>query len=206
MKISDEQLKAFIVDTSLVTKDELEKAEAKAAKENRKLGEVLVKEGFVNAGELNKLEAYILGIPFVDLKQETINPEVLKIIPEAIARKHNIVSFKQTGKTLEVAMLDPDDLQTIDFVKKKANLKILPRLTDEESIKNALRQYEESLKAEFGEFIEKESGEVKFSTPKDGETEEESLQKQAQEIPIIKKVIRQNPKASGYSGCADKKC
>ena len=188
MKISDEQLKAFIVDTSLVTKDELEKAEAKAAKENRKLGEVLVKEGFVNAGELNKLEAYILGIPFVDLKQETINPEVLKIIPEAIARKHNIVSFKQTGKTLEVAMLDPDDLQTIDFVKKKANLKILPRLTDEESIKNALRQYEESLKAELGEFIEKESGEVKFSTPKDGETEEESLQKQAEELPIIKMV------------------
>ena len=96
--------------------------------------------------------------------------------------------YSHKGDELEVAMLDPDDLQTIYFVKKKANLKILPRLTNKESIKNVLRQYEESLKAEFSELIGKEAGEVRVKELKEGESEEESLQKQAEEMPIIKIV------------------
>lgn len=189
MKVDPQQLKAFLLDSGLVAKTEIEDAEKKAAKTGQRLGDVLVMEGRITGEELAKLEAYILGIPYVHLEKEVIDPEVLKTIPEPIARKHNIVAFKKEGKNLEVAMLDPEDLQTIDFIKKKANLKILPRLTNKESIKGVLRQYEESLRAEFGELIQKEAGEIRFiGEPKEGETEAEALQKQAEEVPIIKIV------------------
>jgi len=127
MRVEDEQLKAFLLDSELATDKQIEKATEKAKKSKKKLGDVLVEEGVITDEQLTKLEAYILGIPFVSLEKGTISPEVLRIIPEPIARKHNIIAYKKDGKRLEVAMLDPEDLQTIDFIRKKAGLKILPR-------------------------------------------------------------------------------
>jgi len=188
LKVESQQLKAFLLDAEFVTQKQVEAAEKKAKETNQKLGDILINEGAITEEQLEKLEAYILGIPYVSLERETIDHAVLKIIPEAIARKHNIISYRKEGNKLEVAMLDPEDLQTIDFVKKTANLKILPRLTNVASMKNALKQYEESLKAEFGELISKESGVVKIVKPEKGETEKQALQKQAEEIPIVKIV------------------
>ena len=187
MRVEAQQLKAFILDTGLIDKQQFGEAEKKAKKTNQKVGDVLVSGGLITQEELLKLEAYILGIPFVSLEKENIAPDVLSIIPEPIARSHNIVPFKKTGQELEVAMLDPEDLRTIEFIKKQANLKILPRLTTPESIKNVLRQYQKTLEAEFGEIIKEEAGSIKPIQEEKGE-EKTELEKIAQELPIIKIV------------------
>ena len=187
MKVEEQQLKAFILDAGLVTKDQFEKAQKRAKKKKQKAEDVLVSEGLIKQVELVKLKAYILGIPFMSLEKEEIPPEVLKIIPEPIARSHNIIAFKKRGNNLEVAMLDPEDLKTIEFIKKKANLKILPRLTTEESIKNALRQYQETLEAEFGGIIKKEVKGIKHVKEKEA-GEEEDLSRVAEELPVIRIV------------------
>jgi len=157
MQVVQSQLKAFLIDSGLVTETQVKKAEKEAERSKEKLADVLIKQGMVKQEDIIRLQAYILGIPFVNLEEENIPKEVLSIIPEPIAKKHNIVAFRKIGKNLEVAMLDPGDLQTIEFIKKKAGLKILPRLTSQESIKNVLKQYQKSLQAEFGELIEKEA-------------------------------------------------
>ncbi|MDO8265060.1 MAG: GspE/PulE family protein [Candidatus Parcubacteria bacterium] len=192
MRVEKGQLKAFLLDAGLVKEDQFEKAMQKAEKTKQKVDDVLVLEGIITQEELIKLNAYILGIPFVNLEKEIILPEILKIIPEPIARSHNIVSFRKEGSNLEVAMLDPEDLGTIDFIKKKSNLKILPRLTTPESIKNVLKQYGKSLEAEFGEMIKQEAGGIK-SLKDEEKTEgigiaEEDLQKVAEELPVIRIV------------------
>ncbi|MFH1461224.1 MAG: ATPase, T2SS/T4P/T4SS family [Patescibacteria group bacterium] len=187
MKIEDSQLKAFILDAGLVKKDQLEKAEKKAEKTEQRLGDVLIKEKIITQEQLIKLQAYILGIPFVNLEKAAIDKKLLRIIPEPIARRHNIIAFRQKGQELEVAMLDPEDLQTIDFVKKKSDLKILPRLTSPESIKNALRQYQKSLEVEFGELIKDEAKIITLPEQK-GEESKEDLEKAAEQLPIIKIV------------------
>jgi type IV pilus assembly protein PilB len=191
MKVDPSQLKAFLLDSGLINKTQLKKAEKEAQDSKQKLEDVLIKSGQVKLEELTKLKAYILGIPFVDLTEEKIPPEILHIIPEPIAKKQNIVAFRKTGRNLEVAMLDPDDLQIVDFIKKKVGLKILPRLTSTESIKSAVRQYQKSLQAEFGELIGKESKTISIVTekmPPDEELPKEELEKAAQDLPIIKIV------------------
>jgi len=188
MKIKPEQLKKFLLDTGLVNKKQLEEAERKAKKTGQKVNEVLVLEGLISQEELTKLQAYILGIPFVNLEKEIIPPDVLRIIPEPIARSHNIVAFRKKGNNLEVAMLDPEDLRTIEFIKKKANLKILPRLTTVASIKNALRQYQKTLTAEFEDIIQKEAGRIAPIKEEEKVEEKEELKKVAEELPIIKIV------------------
>ena len=187
MRVESQQLKAFLLDAGLVTQVQFDEAQKKAEKTKQKVGDVLVSESLITQEELIKLEAYILGIPFVNLEKELVSPEILKIIPEPIARSHNIVAFRKKGQDLEVAMLDPEDLRMIEFIKKTTNLRILPRLTDPESLKNVLRQYQKTLEAEFGEIIKKEIGVIK---PVKEELAEEKieLQKIAEELPIIRIV------------------
>ena len=188
MRVEPQQLKNFLLDANLVKEDQFDESLKMSRETGQKIGDVLVSRGFIKHEELAKLEAYILGIPFVNLEKEKIDIEALKIIPEPIARTHNIVSFKKRGNTLEVAMLDPDDLGTIDFIKRKANLKILPRLTTIESIKNVLRQYHQSLEAEFGSIIRKEAGAIKALREEENAPETAELEKVAEEVPIIKIV------------------
>ncbi|MDP2864423.1 MAG: ATPase, T2SS/T4P/T4SS family [bacterium] len=189
MRVEPGQLKAFLLDAGLVAKDQFEKALKKAEITRQKVGDVLVSDGLITQEELIKLEAYILGIPFINLEKEKISPEVLKFIPEPIARFHNIVAFRKKGNNLEVAMLDPEDLRTVEFIKKTANLKILPRLTTSDSIKNVLNQYQKTLEAEFGEIIKKEAGIIKPIKEEEIFREErEELLKAAEELPVIRIV------------------
>ena len=124
MKIDPERLKLFILDSGLVSGDDFERAQNKAVETGKSVGDILVESGKISDDDLRRLHAYILGIPFVNLEQEKIDPNVLSTIPEPIARNHNIVSYRLEGGALEGAMLDPEDLEAIDFIKKKAGLKI----------------------------------------------------------------------------------
>lgn len=187
MEIDSQRLKSFLSDTNLVDEKQFDDALKEAKKTEKKVGDVLVSTGLISQEELIKVQAYVLGIPFVDLEKEKISPEILRIIPEPIAKSHNIIAFRKKGKELEVAMLDPEDLRTIEFIKKKTDLRILPRLTTPLSIKSALGQYQKTLEAEFGEFIKKEAGGI-TSMQEELPEEEKELKKVAEELPVIRIV------------------
>lgn len=190
MHIEDNQLKEFILDSGLVSRADLTKAEKKSKDEGIAVGKVLVAEGKITDDDLRRMQAYILGVPFVDLKGQHMDFEVLSLVPEPIARNHNIVAFRKTGDGLEVAMLDTEDLAAIDFVAKKTGLKIIPRLTDSESIKSALLAYQKSLKAEFGDIIQKEANALKAISEKSGDDDasEDDLKKLAEDVPVVRIV------------------
>src|SRR3989338_11391580 len=188
MKVPDNQLKLFLLDSNLASAKDVEEAEEKAKKENKTLGDVLVSAGKISEDEMSRLYAYILGIPFLSLEHEKIEKKVLLIIHERIARSHNIVAYKLQGQNLEVAMLDPDDLETIDFIKKANKFKIKSRLTDQKSIKQALAQYQKSLGAEFGEIIDKEAKLITIKDKKGEDFSGEELKKLAEDLPIVKIV------------------
>jgi len=187
VQVEPQQLKAFLKDANLVTEEEFEKTKKRAEKTDQEVDDVLVSRDLISEERLLKLKAYILGVPFVDLKNEKIDSEILKIIPEPIARSHNVIAFRKDGDELEVAMLDPRDLKTIEFIKKKAGLKIKPRLTTPESIKNALRQYQETLQSEFGDIIQEEAKQIE-TVEEPEEEEEEKLKEVAQEVSVVRIV------------------
>ncbi len=189
MYVEDTQLYKFILDSGLVSKEDLEVAKKESESSKKHLGDVLVTSGKINADNLRRMQAYSLGIPFVDLKGKKLPFETLTLIPEPIARAHNIVAFKKTDVALEVAMLDVNDLSAIDFIKKKVNLKILPRLTDSDSIKEVLVQYQKSLKAEFGDLIQKETASLKMISEEKGDAVTEAdLKKIAEDLPVVRIV------------------
>ena len=188
MKVEPQRLGVFLADSGLVSKIQFDRALKKAKKNKKEIEDILISDDLISSQKLSEMKAYILGVPFIDLEKEKISSSVLKIIPEPVARKHNIIAFRKKENNLEVAMLDPEDLRTIEFIKKKANLRILPRLTTEESIKSALRQYQKTLEAEFGDIIKKEAGGIKSIRETDLEEEKEDLKKVAEELPVIRIV------------------
>lgn len=189
MRIQDEQLKRFVTDSGLVPKADLSAAEKVAKEEKRTLAEALIAGGYMSEDDLRRVESYVLGIPFVSLKETKIDFEVLSLIPEPVARNHNIIAYKKNDDSLEVAMLDTADLPAIDFIKKKVGIKILPRLTDADSMRDALRQYQKTLKDEFGDIIMKETSALKVVGEESGEDiSEADLKKMAEDLPVVRIV------------------
>ncbi len=190
MIVEDAQLKKFLVDASLVTSDAFDEVQKEAKELKTPVSKLLLKHSMISEDDLGRVQAYLLGIPFVNLVNQKIDFEILSLIPEPIARNHNIVAFAKKEDVLEVAMLDTDDLSAIDFVKKKVKLKIAPRLTDRESMKHILLQYQKSLKVEFGDIIQKESAQLKaIQDSVDGEGMSESdLKKMAEDLPVMRIV------------------
>src|SRR5665213_1586341 len=192
MQLETKQLKDFFIDAGLVTRSDFDDIEdqIKKGKIKDSLEKALVSQGKISEDDLRRANAYVYGIPFVDLKNQKIDADILSLIPEPVARKNNIIAFRKNIDSLEVAMLDVEDLSSIEFIKKKVGLRILPRLTDTESIKSAILQYQKSLKAEFGDLIQKDVLALKSvdTTQSGGFSPEESLKKIAEDLPVVRIV------------------
>lgn len=193
MHIDEETIIKLLKSSGLVNKTDIAMAQKKAVDTGQSLGAILMSDGKLTEKDWNSMQAVSLGIPFVSLKGERIPPEILNLIPEPIARTNNIIAYKKSAIGLEVAMLDVDNLPVIDFIKKKVGLRILPRMTSSDSIKEALSLYKKSLQADFEDIIKKESSSIgKIAdnnifgdkTELGGKTEKEL----AEDLPIVKIV------------------
>jgi type IV pilus assembly protein PilB len=188
MYIEEKQLKEFVIDSGLVSQTDIEKAIAQSESTGDSFGNVLVSQGKISDDDLKRMQAYLLGVPYVDISKTKIPIEILSLIPEPLARAHNIIAFKQSDNKLEVAMLDTDDLKAIDFIQKKTGLKIVPRLTSGDSIKNALIQYQKSLKDDFGDIIKRETGSIDLNGKDLESMGEGDLKKVAEDLPVVRVV------------------
>ncbi len=191
MHVDEKSIVDLLNSSGLVSKTDVAVALKKSKETDQSIGDILMSEGKLTEKDWNSMQAVSLGIPFVSLKGEKIDPEVLSLIPEPIARTNNIIAYKKTKAGLEVAMLDVDNLSVIDFIKKKVGLKILPRMTSSDSIKEVLTQYKKTLQADFEDIIKKESSSIKAvsESGKPGEEKsEKELKELAEDLPIVKIV------------------
>ncbi len=191
MHVDEKTIIDLLNDSGLVTKTDVSVALKKSKETKESIGSILVSSGKLTEKDWSKMKSVALGIPFVNLEGEKIDPNVLTLIPEPIARNNNIIAYNKTDQNLEVAMLDVENFPVIDFIKKKVGLRILPRITSPSSIKSALNQYKKSLQADFEDIIKKETGLIKpvsgKGTSYDEKTEKE-LKALAEDLPIVKIV------------------
>jgi type IV pilus assembly protein PilB len=174
MYLDPDQLAQFLLSGSVVSRASLERARSEAGVSDKRLEEVLIARGDITADGLRKVSALMLGIPFLTI-DEKIAPNLLSLVPEPIARRHNIVPIKLEGDLLSVAMLDTEDLSALDFVTKKTGHPLKAHLTDTVSIKKVLKQYQSLMSDDFTSVIasevEKMQGQVVGADRNDFERE-----------------------------------
>ncbi len=146
---------------------------------------LLLSRGGVKEEDLLQVKSELLKIPVVDLRNEKIEQEVLQFVPEPIAHRHKVISFARGKDGLHLAMVDPSDLQTKDFIQKKTGLPIIVHLIGKTSLDFGLAKYHSNLEGEIKHLVDGEPT-LKTTTTKDNEPE--GLEKMAGEIPVIRVV------------------
>ncbi len=96
--------------------------------------------------------AHELGLPFVQLGRGDLSVDALVLIPEPIAREHNLLAYALDDHTLQVALLDVADLAHAEFLR--SHYRLLPRLTSRESLTRGLVRYQQHLREQYGKKLE----------------------------------------------------
>ncbi|MCK5211075.1 Flp pilus assembly complex ATPase component TadA [Candidatus Parcubacteria bacterium] len=176
---TNKQLKKILTKADLLTKEQFNKYAEEAKTKGKKLEIYLGEKKIVSPMVLYENAANFYKIPFIDLKNQTIRKDVLFTVPEPIATTHGIISFDATDKEIKLAVLDPEDIEIIEFIKKKTGLKPILHLTTPDSISDTLKQYHKSLKAEFDYLDPNKLGKI---------DDQKDLKKLAADLPVVRIV------------------
>ncbi len=147
----------LLVENRMISQRQLEATLAEQKKSGRKLGRVLVDNGFIDENALLNFLSQQLEIPFVDLQTFKLDRETARIIPEMHARRHRALALTDRDGTILVGMADPTDIFAYDelhrVIKRPVELAVVsePRLLS--LFDQVYRRTEEisNLAAELGE-------------------------------------------------------
>ncbi|MDW7672419.1 MAG: GspE/PulE family protein [Bacillota bacterium] len=138
----------LLVDAGLITTDHLSEALQIQKETGKKIGEVLVAQELVSEKQITEALERQLGIPYMDLEKIYIPPELPRIIPEKLARRHILIPIKREDDILTVAMVDPLNFIAIDDVRIATNMKVEAVIATREDVLNAIGIYYEKESAE----------------------------------------------------------
>jgi len=172
------RLKEILLKKKVLSKKNIEILEKEAKKNKVNLMSYLIKKDIVTQKKLYNTIADFFKLPMVDLKNNNIRKDILYLVPELIATSHKIIAFDKKDNKLKIAVLNPDDIQTFDFITKKTGLELELYIALPAQIEEALKQYRLSLKAEFKKITEK---------PTQAQ-DEKKLKEMAKDLPIVRIV------------------
>ena len=113
---------------------------------------IIVERRYATEEDISKARAKLMGIPFIKLEGMEgpgISAEILNLIPEQVARRYKLIPFRLDGDILSIAMVDPLDIQVIQFIEKKTGKKTSRFLALEKDILDAISdQYSQNLTSE----------------------------------------------------------
>src|SRR4051812_19611410 len=189
-----QRLGDLLVKEKVLSPEQLEQA-LKAQKDSGgkdRLGSILVKLGFLSDDDVTNFLSRQYGVPAINLQFFEIDPAVVKLIPEATAKRYQILPLSRVGAALTIAMVDPTNVFAMDDIKFMTGFNIEPVVASEaaimEGIERAYHQDKEeenvdNILAAMGD----ESTDVEVQEA-EAEASLAELEKGADEAPIVKLV------------------
>ncbi|CAG1066232.1 Type II secretion system protein E [uncultured bacterium] len=173
----------------LITTDQLKKAIDEQKKSGGRLGYNLTKLGFITEKDLTGFLSRQYGIPTIDLSSHEVDHEIVKLIPEDVAQKYQVIPVSRTGSTLVVAMADPSNIFAIDDIKFLTGYNVEPLVASDASIKTAIEKYYEASEMGGLEGVLTEFDEGEMEVVQDEEEVDISdLKKAVEDAPVVKLV------------------
>ncbi len=154
----DSKLKEILESNNLIDATEVDAYIQKASAENTSLETYLLSKNLITEDILYNGVASFYNLPFVNLKEKSIPKDVLFLIPEPIANSYEIIAFEKTKEQLLLAVTDPEDVQTIEFIRRKVNLPIALHIATPSAIKDTTKQYHKNLETELASINKNTNG------------------------------------------------
>jgi type IV pilus assembly protein PilB len=186
-----QRLGDLLVREKVITAEQLAQAVKKQKETSGRLGSVLVKLGFLSDEEVTNFLSRQYGVPAINLQFFEIDANVVKLIPQETARKHQILPLSRVGASLTIAMVDPTNVFAMDDIKFMTGFNIEPVVASESAIMDRIeRAYAAPDEQENLDDIMASMGD-EADVELQAEAEElaaSDLEKSAEEAPIVKLV------------------
>jgi type IV pilus assembly protein PilB len=137
----ERKLGELLVRDSIISDTQLEVALAQQTEVGGSLGRIIIDSGYATEYDLAAALGRQLEVPFITLSHYEIDPGILDSIPAEIVRKYQIIPVDKTGDTLTVALADPSNIVLIDELRLLTRCKIVPVISFESEIQDAIRNY-----------------------------------------------------------------
>ena len=152
MQLAVDKLRELLVGPGHITEADFKNA-ALIAAAGQPLIEVLVDKGLIADDQLGRIIAEALGFPFIRLAQVAIKPEVLRIIPEIVAKKQQVIAFDKDKNGLKVAFANPANTIEAEFIAKKSGDQVVVYYATPRDIAATLRLYAKDIQKTFDELL-----------------------------------------------------
>jgi len=187
------RLGEILIKESLITQDQLQKALDFQRANGGKLGSCLTKMGFITDDDITGVLSRQYGVPSINLKYYEIDPTVIKLIPVDTAVRYQVVPLSRVGSVLTIAMTDPTNVFAMDDIKFMTGFNVEPVVASESAIGEAITRFYggansngEELSNLMKDLVEDDQ-ELELAG-EEAETDAATLEKAAEEAPIIKLV------------------
>ena len=136
------RLGEILRDEGLISEEQLQAAlERQKTEKGLRIGEVLVAMGAVTAEDVAQAIWQQRQIPYVDLDNYALDPKVIELVPERIARAYLALPIFKIGNALTVAMADPFNLIAVDDLRSRTGCEIETVISTEDKIEKCLDHY-----------------------------------------------------------------
>ena len=119
------RLSDFILGEGLINPDQFAMVLAEQKKTNDKLANIVVRLGFMTEEQMMHAQSLHYRIPSVKFP-ESIAAEIVRLVPGAIARKHEVLPIGRSAGALTLAMVDPTNLSAVDDVAFRTGMRVFP--------------------------------------------------------------------------------
>jgi len=135
-------LREVLRDEGLIKDEVFEEINLRQLKTGESEEEIIKSMRIISDDDFVKTKAKFLKVPFVDLDNTAFSPEALSLVPESVAQKYNIVPYRldTKTKTLFVTMVNPLDLETLEFLEKKTSLKISAAMSTQKQVESFIKE------------------------------------------------------------------
>src|SRR6188472_4527761 len=155
MRISSRRLGEFLVDRRVLSRDVLDELLAREAAEGVHLSNLLVADEVVSEQDLAAAVASELGVPYIDLAERSILPDVWGLVPEDLARGYLAVAVERRDNAVVVAMDDPTDEQVLAALESDLGTPIHPAVAVRDDLVRLIGQmYGPGADADDGDWAE----------------------------------------------------
>jgi type IV pilus assembly protein PilB len=185
--VDDQRIGELLVKENLLSREQLAKAKEEASRKGGRLGAQISKLGYLQESELNDFVANQYGVPTIDLAEFEIDSAVIKLIPEDVATKHQVLPVNRAGSTLIIATADPSNIFAIDDIKFLTGYNVEVVVATEEALKAAIDRYYDqtsSLEDVIGDF---DDADFEVIADED-DVDVNELARESEDAPVVKLV------------------
>lgn len=151
---SQKKVEKVLLERNLLDHEQLEKIRAQALSENKPLMTALVERNIIDSEQLTKIIADTAEVPYVNLMEASIDEAVLDLLPRDLATQYMAVPIGYSQGRLAVAMIDPTNVQAVDFLSQKIGKPLTVYMASQAGVNRVLKQYGADIEADVAGAIE----------------------------------------------------